>query len=228
MEKQNNLLKIVNLGLMVSIWCLFIYFSSSLQAAEPILDERCNVNILNGSAQINENGTFALKTPLPENVPYRARVICEQEGVLHYGESVLLESTGDGITDTGEISFDRFNPVPVQLILDVGTTQLTPNSPEAQISVSGILPDSSTGQFTVKETGTVYRSSDIEVLTVSEDGYVTGLKRGSAIVSVRNEGTLASVQFEVLLPNDADGDGLDDEYEIANGSRSQVILITMV
>ncbi|MBL4671047.1 MAG: hypothetical protein JKX81_02210, partial [Arenicella sp.] len=191
--------------------------TSSVNLADIKLNENCIVNILNSSTRVNENGTFTLRTALPDDVPYRARAICEQDGQLFFGESALIDGIPDSITDTGEINFIRSNPVPVSLNLELATTQLTPDFPSVQIVVTGNLPDGTLASLTVKEVGTVYRNSNPEIATVSPNGFVTGLKNGQVIISARHEGALASVKIDVLFPEDAVGDGLPDSYEIANG-----------
>jgi hypothetical protein len=183
---------------------------------DPVLDERCIINVLNGSARVDKYGNFALLTPLPEDVPYRARAICEQDNVLFYGESALLYGVPDDATEVGEIFFDRYNPVPVALNLSVATKLLSIDSPIVQIHVEGLLPDGSSKALTHVESGTIYNTSSPKVLTVSDNGLVTAVNSGRAIVTVRHEGSMSAVEFDVFFPVDSDSDGIPDDFEILN------------
>lgn len=203
---------------------LFILLNTSFVTADdqgtvnvdPVLDERCIINVLNGSARVDKYGNFALLTPLPEDVPYRARAICEQDNVLFYGESALLYGVPDDSTEVGEIFFDRYNPVPVALNLSVATKLLSIDSPIVQIHVEGLLPDGSSKALTHVESGTIYNTSSPAVLTVSDNGLVTAVNSGRAIVTVRHEGSMSAVEFDVFFPVDSDSDGLPDDFEILN------------
>ena len=55
------------------------------------------------------------------------------------------------------------------------------------------------------------------IATVSNSGAVTAINRGRAIISVRNEGVIASITIDVVVPSDADSDGMTDDFERANG-----------
>lgn len=203
---------------------LFILLNTSFATADdqgfvnvdPVLDERCIINVLNGSARVDKYGNFALLTPLPEDVPYRARAICEQDNVLFYGESALLYGVPDDSTEVGEIFFDRYNPVPVALNLSVATKLLSVDSPIVQIHVEGLLPDGSSKALTHVESGTIYNTSSPTVLTVSDNGLVTAVNSGRAIVTVRHEGSMSAIEFDVFFPVDSDSDGLPDDFEILN------------
>ncbi|WP_369855609.1 carboxypeptidase regulatory-like domain-containing protein [Candidatus Thalassolituus haligoni] len=182
----------------------------------PQLDERCTINILNGSAQVQEDGSFTLLTPLSTNVPYRARAICDYDGDIVYGESALLYGVPNGETAVGEIFFDQFHPIPVSLDLQVSTTQLDVNTPVVSLTALAQLPDGTQSNLTAASQGTVYATTS-DVVSVSEDGVVTANRSGHVIVSARHEGVMASTEFDVFFPVDTDSDGMPDEYEIRNG-----------
>jgi len=183
---------------------------------EPVLDERCIVNILNGSTRVDESGSFTLLTPITSDVPYRARAICNQNGALLYGESALIFNAAnvDDVT-ISDIFFDQYHPVPVSLSITTTHTTLDINNPVSQLFVEALLPNNTTNNLTIGSLGTVYSTSS-DVVTVSVDGLVTAKKSGQAIISVRHEGVMASIAFDVYFPVDTDGDGLSDEYEIRN------------
>ena len=71
--------------------------------------------------------------------------------------------------------------------------------------------------MTQADAGTFWSSSNTNIASVSANGLVTARTRGRAIIQARNEGVLASFALDVLIPNDADGDGLTDEFEVSRG-----------
>lgn len=206
----------VTIGLLTLFLLTEVNASQQGSAEKPVLDERCIINILNGSTRIAEDGNFALLTPLTTDVPYRARAICNYDGELVYGESSLLHAvSGDDGIDVGEILFDQYHPIPISLSLDVASQSLNINQPVAQLRVSASLPGGISSELTLGSQGTVYSTSS-SVVSVSEDGLVTAQRTGQAIVSVRHEGVMASLVFDVYFPLDSDNDGLTDEFELNN------------
>ncbi len=65
--------------------------------------------------------------------------------------------------------------------------------------------------------GVVYTSTNPGIVSVSESGLLTAQGRGIANISARLEGVITTLTVTSLIPNDADGDGMTDEYELANG-----------
>lgn len=189
----------------------FTYYS-----VMPKLDERCTINILNGSTRVKKDGSFSLLTPLSTDVPYRARAICQQGEAIFHGESALINGVPNGETKIGEIFFDQFHPIPVSLSVDAPTKKLDINNPTVSLQTTGVLPDGTSSNLTLGSLGTVYSASS-DVVTVSENGIVKANRSGRVIVSARHEGVMASIEFDVFFPKDSDGDGLPDDYETRNG-----------
>ena len=209
------------------IFVFFVMYSLSSTATESTselvvvdgevqLNENCIVTIRNGSARVEPDGSFTLNTPIVDIVPYRARAICEKDGEIIYGQSELLYGVPNGDTEVGEISFKQYIPVPVSLTLTASTTELDLSTPQASLSVTANLPDGSTSDLSLSSFGTVYFTTS-DVVEVTQDGVVTAKKAGTAIVSAQHEGVLASLEFNVFFPEDNDGDGLPDSYEIEMG-----------
>ena len=65
--------------------------------------------------------------------------------------------------------------------------------------------------------GTLYLSSNPAIASVSADGLVTAIKRGTAIITARNEGAASSIQVSVNTPASTVGDGIPDDWKIAHG-----------
>ncbi|MEM9557540.1 MAG: carboxypeptidase regulatory-like domain-containing protein [Acidobacteriota bacterium] len=192
------------------------------------LDETCTASILNRSVQVAPDGTFAIpNVPVEIGGLFRVRVVCERDGELVRGQSRLISLVPNGETplvppdefDAEAIDFDRFTPIPraLTVLAEEDETVLTTVGEERQIFVVGTLPDGTLVDLTGAESGTFYTSSDPAAAAVDSDGLVTALRRGRVVISARNEGVLGSVTLDLLIPNDADGDGLPDAYEAANG-----------
>lgn len=206
----------------------FLIFSSSVISAETndeylekniqhILDERCIVNVLNGSSRVDESGNFATLTPMPNNISYRARALCNQEGVVFYGESDLTFGLPESNTYIDSIQFDSYHEIPAQLKLSVTTELLTFDNPMTQISVIGLMPNGEEHLIGLQAHGTFYSSSSNNIATVSSTGIVTAVNSGTVFIAVRNEGLLSSIEITVALPIDSDGDGIPDDFELAVG-----------
>ena len=66
--------------------------------------------------------------------------------------------------------------------------------------------------------GTVYLSSNINILTVDENGLVTGTNNKSVpqagLITVLNEGNVSTIFITSAgPPNDLDNDGMPNDYE---------------
>jgi len=190
------------------------------------LNENCIATVLNRSIRINKNGTYAIPNVPVESGQYRVRVICEDKDKVYRGQSDLIRLRGSGATIVGPIAFDDEISIPAQLAiyngndrdLDIDTKVIFRQKEEiTQLYAVGTLPDGGAVDLTENNKGTTWSSSNTRIVSITENGLVTAHNRGRVFIQARNEGLLASIQIDVLIPNDADGDGLSDEYEQANG-----------
>ena len=181
------------------------------------LDETCTAAALNRTSRVAPNGTFTIPN-VPSNLGFfRVRLSCEQpDGTLRQGQSGLLVPVEDGSFPIGEIELDVVPPIPVSLEVVAPVTALDGAGEVVQLESTGELADGSREDLTAGSTGTNYFSSNPEIATVTADGLVTAVSPGTVLVSVRNEGVLSTVRVTVL-GGDRDGDGLPDEFELANG-----------
>src|SRR5438477_504190 len=83
----------------------------------------------------------------------------------------------------------------------------------ALVSVEATLGDGSTRDVSGAGKGTSYTSSSPAVCTVSADGKVTAVGSGGCIVTAVHEGVVGAAKLAVRVSNDADGDGLPDDFE---------------
>ena len=123
-------------------------------------------------------------------------------------ESFVLENITLGVIE----------PIPTAIQIAALNPDLTNVGETTQLTVTGTLPDSSIKDLTQQSTGTTYVSGNSAITSVGTDGSITaGSTSGTAIISARNEGVLASILIKVALGTDDDGDGLPNDFEIANG-----------
>jgi hypothetical protein len=79
------------------------------------------------------------------------------------------------------------------------------------------LSDGGTAEVGRATNGTIYRSSSPTVASVSADGLVTALSRGTTIITAQNEGATATLQISVNPSDSTLGDGIPDSWKIAHG-----------
>ncbi|HYM61375.1 MAG TPA: carboxypeptidase regulatory-like domain-containing protein [Thermoanaerobaculia bacterium] len=192
---------------------------ASLAAALPLfgqLDEHCTVSILNRTAQVRADGTWVV-----ENVPtnlgsVRARATCVGGGMTFVGQSDLFDVPANGIAQDVTITFDT-KPTPGRLALTAPRATMATAGETLQLTATLTFPDSTTTDATAAGNGTSYTTSNPAIATVSPDGLVTAAGSGQVLISALNEGALGLLRISVATALDTDGDGMPDDWEIANG-----------
>ncbi|MCP5153964.1 MAG: carboxypeptidase regulatory-like domain-containing protein [Ectothiorhodospiraceae bacterium] len=188
------------------------------QLLEPRLDESCTVTILNRAAQVRPDGTWRI-----ENIPvqpgvFRARSTCiGPGGDLVPGQTVFAELIPNGFVDFGRTVLGAVEPILNSIDITPSPVVLTRRNERAYLLATGNEPGGTRRDVTTLASGTLWSTSNSDVVAVGRNGDLVARGRGRAIITARNEGTVASVEVEVRIPNDLDGDGLTDAYEIANG-----------
>lgn len=183
----------------------------------PPLNATCTVSALNRSARVRGDGSWVLPN-VPANASrIRVRATCVDGATTRAGQSAFFVVPVNGVIRAQEIRFDAPAPVPTTLALSAPTTSLTTPGVTAQLTAVASLPDASTQDVTAAGTGTGYTSSNPQIATVSADGLVTARVSGIALISALHDGALAVLRFQVVLSGDSDGDGLPDDFELANG-----------
>jgi hypothetical protein len=140
-----------------------------------------------------------------------------ENGITRAGQSDFFVVPPDGTIEVADIRFDVSEPVPTALTLSAPATQLTAPGQTIQLTAFVQWPDGSSRDVTFGMAGTRYVSSNPAIVSIANDGLITALSSGVALVSASNEGTLGVLRVQVLLSGDSDGDGLPDDFEIANG-----------
>ena len=181
------------------------------------LDETCVVSTLNRTAQVDANGVWVLPN-VPANIgQVRVRATCIEAGMTRSGQSDFFAVPPDGIIEIADIVFDNPQQVPATLSLIAPETTLTSVGQTVQLNTTAIYPDGSTAEVSAASTGTSYTTSNPTTAIVDTGGSVTALTSGTVLISATNEGALGLITVEVVLSGDSDGDGLPDDFELANG-----------
>ncbi|MCA8973787.1 MAG: Ig-like domain-containing protein [Planctomycetes bacterium] len=90
-------------------------------------------------------------------------------------------------------------PLPVSISLSLDRPVLTSQSTTANATVIATLANNSQRDVTRRTSWTTYRSSNPAVVTVDEDGLVTAVSDGVAVITATNEGTSSVARIEVQL-----------------------------
>ncbi len=204
--------------IMIGILSGFIWASFAMTSQAQQLNENCTASLGNQTVQINPDGTFALSN-VPSSTGFqRVRIICKVpsgDPQVFYSDAVSMSV--DGGSAIVKINFDNLIPLPLSLEILSDTILMTTSGETTQLSVRGIAPNGSLLDLTNASTDTVYVTSNRNIATVSPDGLVTAIDSGMVIISAVNNAIVSTIMIEVLIPNDTDGDGMTDEFELANG-----------
>ncbi len=194
--------------------CVWMATGTALMAQ---LDDTCTVTMLNRTVQVNANGTFSIPNVPVDAGLFRVRATCVRNGVTIVGQSAYVELVPNGSTPIPPIQLGFSDPVPVSIKILSSKTSFKTKGETTLLLAIATMPDGSMKDLSHLSDGTTWSSSNPRIATVDTNGTVTALARGQAIVQARNEGVIATTVINVLIPNDADGDGIPDEYEIAHG-----------
>ena len=205
----------------LSLLILLFLFGNILPTSTraQTLDEECMATALNQTVQVNPDGRFNLRgVPVPAG-RFRVRIVCEQDGMTEQMQSEFLNAIPFGENVITEITPVNESPQPVTIQITAPTTTLTQTSPGVQLTTTGTLPDGTEQDVTLTDTGTFYQSSNPVIATVSPNGFITGLASGNVLISATHEGVAATIFIMALLTEDADNDGIPDDFEMDNATN---------
>ena len=190
----------------------------SVDAQVIELNENCTVSILNRSVPVDPDGGWVLPN-VPTNVGLvRARATCVENGVTRSGQSDYFVVPPGGTIRIPDIRLDQpVAPIPATLTLAASTTQLDQVGQRVQVTATATYANGTSGNLSLAAQGTNWFTSNPRIATVSPDGLVTAVATGNALISAMNEGALGMLLISVVTGGDLDGDGMPDEFELANG-----------
>ncbi|HUG75684.1 MAG TPA: Ig-like domain-containing protein [Acidimicrobiia bacterium] len=175
------------------------------------------MSALNRTAPVDAEGVWVLPN-VPTNMGrIRVRATCSENGLTTHGESDFFLVPANGVIEVEEIRFDEAPSIPESLQLQTGALRLTSVGETRQLRVIAIYPQGTAADVTPEIAGTTYATSNAAIATVSSGGLVTARASGVVVVTAIHEGALGVARFEIVVGVDSDGDGLPDDWEIANG-----------
>ena len=179
----------------------------------PRLDETCVVTLQNQVATVNADGTYVL--PNVPTVPglFRVRATCNRPAGVVAGLSPFFSLLGPGADDVGPILLGPLPPTVVALTVVAAPSGLGSAGATAHLTVTGRLSDGTQRDEAHAVDGTTYAASSAAVCTVDDAGVVTAVGSGTCLVTVANDGVVATALVPITLGADRDGDGLPDDYE---------------
>ncbi len=195
---------------------LFYFSEGKAQTSPPTLDPSCTATVLNRLTQVSEDGSFLVQNvPVPQG-QFRVRFVCDRDTGTELAQSTFLAGVPNGFTPVTEIFPGADSPIPVGLQLTTPAPVLTPTANGAQLVTTGILADGTPIDLTLSDSGTFYLSSNSAIASVSSNGFVLAFSSGRVLITAMHEGVIATTSLTVDLAQDADGDGLPDDFELAN------------
>ncbi|MFL6388274.1 MAG: carboxypeptidase regulatory-like domain-containing protein [Terriglobales bacterium] len=186
----------------------------------PVLDEHCTATIQNRAIQLSHDGSFAVPNVPADQTKARVRVVCQNADgtVTRYHSNYITLDPNQPLV-VGDLTATTLDatPVTLQLIPASGSSTLPTVGSAVQMIAFATLSDGNTSEVGPAANGTVYRSSSPTVASVSADGLVTALSRGTTIITAENEGATATLQISVNPSDSTLGDGIPDSWKIAHG-----------
>lgn len=182
------------------------------------LDETWTVTVNGQTVQVNPDGSFTIPnisaadqfgTGGPGTSPdflsddfLRAVAVSTAGGVTRWAFSEPFQIRSGETFIIGDLTFtDIPPPFPDSLKMSVDDPTLTAIGQTTQLHVTGVLADGSEIDVTPRTAWTIYRTSNPNVATVSENGLVTAVDAGIAFLTAVNEGATA-VKRITVVPGD--------------------------
>jgi uncharacterized repeat protein (TIGR01451 family) len=213
MFKSPKLNWIVTFVLNVVLVANFLQSNQTFGQAAPT----CTATVLNRTVRLGNDGSISIPNLPVEPGYFRIRVTCTDGGVTTYGQTAFFVLNPNGQSTIPPVVYGSFSPIPVALSVTSPKTTLATRSETAQLTAVVSFADGTSSNLNLPSQGIYWFSSNPNIASVDPNGLVTAVARGTASVSALNEGVQGTIIINVVIPNDADGDGIPDDWEIANG-----------
>ena len=188
------------------------------------MDEGCTITLGNQTANVRPDGTFFVRNiallRVGGNIApqlYRVRATCLRDSEAITGQSdffSLRQNQTFFVVDVFPVEID---PIPLKISITTSNDFVSLGE-TVQLSVMAELPDGFQEDVSLRTAGTTYLSSNQNLLTVDENGLVTGQNNKgvpqSGLITVLNEGNVSTILLTATGPsNDLDNDGMPNDYE---------------
>jgi hypothetical protein len=183
-------------------------------ADSDTIDESCIVLAGNRTANLRRDGTYSITGVPADQGPVRVLVQCAYTPATFGNFSPPVRFMRNQRAQIPSVpKLVPLPPLPVALVA-------TPQTPSIQVG--------GTQQLTIEARGprgdatnitqdAAYRTSNPQIVTVSDGGLLTGVTPGSAIIGVVYAGRVTVVQVNVTENFDRDGDGIPNDLELQLG-----------
>ena len=215
MTSLENRLAVCAMGLVVTAALL------AASPAEAQLGSSCTAELQNRTVRVSESGEILFTDMPAEPGRFRTRVTCASGEA---GASGLFSFVPNGFTPITPVAFGDIAPLPVAIEIRPGTTTLTRVGQRTILNVVGFLENGNEVDLSNPGLGTEFWTSEARIaklvtvqVGLEQRRALEAVERGKVLVAARFEGLLASVEVELPIPNDADDDGLTDEFEEIKG-----------
>ena len=131
-------------------------------------------------------------------------------------QSAFVLGVVRGETIFGPLELVQASIVPQLLSVETLDPVLDEIVASTSLSLTATLQDGSELDLSGATEGVFYRSSNPAIANVSADGIVSAVSSGTVLVTANYEGLVAAVQLDVVFGDDQDGDGIPDDFELAN------------
>ncbi|MBI2425908.1 MAG: VCBS repeat-containing protein [Candidatus Hydrogenedentes bacterium] len=110
------------------------------------------------------------------------------DGQLMYATSAMFRVLNGGVTSVNEFTLsDTPPPFPKRLLLDTASAVLAPGA-TSQLTTTAVQFDDTENDVTPVASGTAYRVSSTDFITVDDDGVLSAVQNGVAVVTASNQG----------------------------------------
>ncbi|MCB1036615.1 MAG: hypothetical protein KDD47_22510, partial [Acidobacteria bacterium] len=206
-------------------WVALLLAAASWAQAPLALDSSCTVTVGNQTAFVRPDGTFLIRniavfqsrdTGVAPQL-YRVRATCLRGGVMETGQSAFFSLRPTQTTFIAAVLPTALDPIPVSVAAAAPVDALAVGD-TAQVQVLASFAEGGSEDVTLRAAGTTYLSTNPRLLTVTQDGLVTGVNTSETpqmgTIVVLNEGNLATIDFKSFGPsNDFDNDGMPNDWE---------------